>query len=251
MELFVLALPRRRLKKPIIRLTTMRFKLLCARNVEKIDEKIDPLLMKKTNRFALAALLAGLMCFATSPAQALTEKEVSAINKTIKEAPAADLPVKAAELVTQSAKKEKEAVAVAVVRAAIAKKPASAVSVVSSVVKAAPFTAPAVAAAAAKLAPDQVEAIATAAALAASEIADKIVAAIADVYPNLEERVAKAVMLAVPQAQAKIRQRSSGNSQAGIGETYSRTGTKIDGSSFPASPPPAAYANPGKDPGHN
>ena len=247
MELFVLTLPGRRLKKPIIRLTTIRFKLPCARNVEKID----PLLMKKTNRFALAALLAGVMCFATSPAQALTEKEVSAINRTIKEAPAADLPVKAAELVTQTVKKEKEAVAVAVVRAAIAKKPASAVSVVSSVVKAAPFTAPAVAAAAAKLAPDQVEAIATAAALAASEIADKIVAAIADVYPNLEERVAKAVMLAVPQAQAKIRQRSSGNSQAGIGETYSRTGTKIDGSSFPASPPPATYANPGKDPGHN
>ena len=207
--------------------------------------------MKKTNQFALAALLVGLTCFVTSPAQALTEKEVSAINKTITEAPAADLPARAAEMVTQATKKEKEAVAVAVVRAAIAKKPASAVSVVSSVVKAAPSTAPAVAAAASKLAPDQVEAIATAAALAASEVADKIVAAIADVYPNLEERVAKAVMLAVPQAQAKIRQRSSGNSQAGIGESYSRTGTKLDGNAFPASAPPAGYASPGKDPGHN
>src|SRR5437870_8717513 len=206
--------------------------------------------MKKTNQFALAALLTGLTCFATSSAQALTEKEVSAINKTIKEAPIADLPIKAAELVTQSVKKEKEAVAVAVVRAAIAKKPASAVSVVSSVVKAAPFTAPAVAAAAAKLAPDQLEAIAVAAALAAPDLADKIVAAIADVYPKAEERVAKAVMLAVPQAEAKIRQRMSGSSQANIGESYSSSGTQINGSAFPSTPPPAAYGSPGKDPGH-
>src|SRR2546426_4335155 len=212
-----------------------------------MSKKIDPLLMKKTNQFALAALLTGLTCFAASPAQALTEKEVSAINKAIKQAPAADLPVKAAEMVTQSAKKEKEAVAVAVVRAAIAKKPASAVSVVSSVIKAAPFTAPAVAAAAAKLAPDQVEAIAIAAALVAPDLADKIVAAIADVYPKAEERVAKAVMLAVPQAQAKIRQRTSGNSQAGIGETYSSSGTRINGGAFPTTPPPAAYASPGHD----
>lgn len=211
----------------------------------------DPLLMKKTNQFALAALIASLTCFVTSPAQALTEKEVSVINKTIKEAPAADLPAKAAEMVKQAAQKEKEAVAVAVVRAAIAKKPASTVPVVSSVVKAAPATAPAVAAAAAKLAPDQVEAIATAAALAAPDLADKIVAAIADVNPKAEERVAKAVMLAVPQAQAKIRQRTTGTSQAGIGETYSSSATRVDGSAFPSTPPPAAYASPGKDPGHN
>jgi hypothetical protein len=200
--------------------------------------------MKKNNLFAFGTLLASLTCFASSPAQALTEKEISTINQTIKEAIVADLPIKAAEMVTQAVKKEKEAVAVAVVRAAITKKPASAVPVVSSVVKAAPSTAPAVVAAATKLAPDQMEAIAVAAALAAPELADKIVAAIAEVYPKAEERVAKAVMLAVPQAQAKIRQRTSGNSQADIGETFSRSGTRIDGTPFPATPPPAAYASP-------
>ena len=193
-------------------------------------------------------MLASLTCFATSPVQALTEKEVSTINTTIKEAPAADLPVKAAEMVTQATKKEKEAVAVAVVRAAIAKKPASAVPVVSSVVKAAPATAPAVVAAATKLAPDQMEAIAVAAALAAPELADKIVAAIADVYPKAEERVAKAVMLAVPQSQAKIRQRTSGNPQLGIGETYSSSTTRIDGSAFPTTPPATYGSSAGKDP---
>jgi len=205
--------------------------------------------MKKTNRFAIAALLASLTCFASSRAQALTEKEVTTIDKTIQAAPVADLPVKAAEMVTQAAKKEKEAVAVAVVRAAIAKKPASAVPVVSSVVKAAPATAPAVVAAAAKLAPDQIEAIAVAAALAAPELADKIVAAIVDVYPKAQERVAKAVMSAVPQAEARIRQRTSGNQERDIGESYSSAAVKIDGSAFPA-PPPTTYAAPGKDPAH-
>src|SRR5437016_1237812 len=201
--------------------------------------------MKKNNQFVLAALLASLTCFATSPAQALTEKEVSTINNTIKEAPAADLPVKAAEMVTQAAKKEKEAVAVAVVRAAITKKPASAVPVVSSVVKAAPATAAAVAAAAARLAPDQIEAIAVAAALAAPELADKIVAAIADVDPKAQERVAKAIILAVPQAEASIRQRKSGGSGADhLGETYTQSGTRVDGSAFPSLPPVRVYASP-------
>src|SRR5436309_1330880 len=60
-------------KKLIIRLTAMRFGLICARNIGKTDL----LLMKKNNQFALAALLAGLTCFASSPAQALTEKEIS------------------------------------------------------------------------------------------------------------------------------------------------------------------------------
>jgi hypothetical protein len=168
--------------------------------------------MKKNNQFVLATLLAGLTCFATSPAQALTEKEVTLITQSISDAPVADLPAKSAEMVTKAAKKEKQA---------------------------------------AKLAPDQLEAIATAAALAAPELADKIVAAIADVYPKAEERVAKAVMLAVPQAQAIIRQRTSGNPEAGIGETYTRTTTKNDGSSFGNIAPVATYAGPGKDPGRN
>src|SRR5882672_9858664 len=112
--------------------------------------------MKYNNRIVLAALLAAATSLAIPSVQALTAKEVASINKTIKDAPAAELAVKAAELVTKAAKKEKEATAVAVVSAAIAKNPASAVTVVSSVIKAAPATAPAVAAAAAKAAPDQI-----------------------------------------------------------------------------------------------
>ena len=202
--------------------------------------------MKNNKRTVLAVVLVALTCRAVSPVQALTEKETAGIIQAIKNAPLAELAVKAAELVTKAAKKEKESTALAAVRAAIAKNPASAVSVVSSVVKAAPATAPAVAAAAATLAPDQVEAIAVAAALAAPELAEKIVVAVAEVNPKAEERIAKAVMQAVPQAQAKIRQRASGHTEANQGETYSSSSTRVDGSAFPSTAPVQAntYAAP-------
>ena len=206
--------------------------------------------MKKNSRIVHAAVLGALLCLAGSPAQALTEKETAGIARSIKEAPVAELAVRAAELVTKAAKKEKVTTAVAVVRAAIARNAVSTVSVVSSVVKAAPATAPTVAVAAAKLAPDQIEAIATAAAMAAPDLADKIVAALAEVNPKAEERVAQAVMLAVPQAQARIRQRAPGHPEANSGETFTSSNTRVDGSSFPAAPPLPAYAGPGRDPGH-
>ena len=202
--------------------------------------------MKNNYKMVLAALLGALTCSAISPVQALSEKETAGITKSIKDAPAAELAVKAAEIVTKATKKEKQATAVAVVRAAIAKNPASAVSVVSSVVKAAPATAPAVAAAAGRLAPDQIEAIAVAAALASPELADKVVTALSDVDPKAHERIAKAVILAVPQAQASIRQRANGHSEANIGEGYSSASTRVDGSLFPGTTPASAssYAAP-------
>ncbi|HZI31424.1 MAG TPA: hypothetical protein VFF11_03725 [Candidatus Binatia bacterium] len=209
--------------------------------------------MKNNKRFVVAAVLASLMCFAGSPAQALTKKETADITRSIKDAPGAELALKATEAVTKASKKEKEATAVVVVRAAIARNPAAAVTVVSSVIKAAPSTAPAVAAAAAKAAPDQIEAIASAAALAAPDLADKVVAALIDENPKAAERVAKAVAFAVPQAQASVqqvvRQRSNGSSAADqFGGQYSSSSTRIDGSSFPSTPPqPANYAS-GSDP---
>jgi hypothetical protein len=209
--------------------------------------------MKNNKRFVVAAVLATLMCFAGSPAQALTKKETAAIAKSIKEAPVAELALKAAEAVTKAPKKEKEATAVTVVRAAIAKNPAAAVTVVSSVIKAAPSTAPAVAAEAVKAAPDQIEAIASAAALAAPDLADKIVAAIVDENPKAADKVAKAVAFAVPQAQASvqqtIRQRSSGSSAADqFGGQYSSSSLPIGPGQFPVTPPqPASYAS-GSDP---
>ena len=100
------------------------------------------------------------------------------------------------------------------------------------------------------MAPDQVEAIAVAAALAAPELADKVVMAIIDVNPKVAEQVAKAVMQAVPQAQVKLRDRVGGHPEANLGETYSSSSTRADGSSFPGTTPIQAYATTWRDPGH-
>src|SRR5437867_8263927 len=107
---------------------------------DHVKIKLGGFFMKKLDRFVLAFLLANACCLAVPPARALSEKEVAAINKSLRGAPAAELPVKSAVIVARAVASEKEATAVAVVRAAIAEKPAAAVAVVSSVVKAAPAT---------------------------------------------------------------------------------------------------------------
>jgi hypothetical protein len=157
-----------------------------------------PIASLRSKGRVLTGLLAIAACLAAPVGHALTETELAAIRKIISDAPAAELPLKSAEIVAKARQSEKVATAVAVVRAAIAKRPASAVSVVGSTVKAAPFTAPAVAAAAAKLAPDQAADIGVAAALQAPELAEEESAAIVQVIPESAERVARAIHSAVP-----------------------------------------------------
>jgi len=210
-------------------------------------------MMKNNHRMIMAAVIAALTCCVASPARALTEKEAASITQTIKDAPAAELAVKAAELVTKAAKKEKEATAVAVVRAAIAKSPSSLVTVLTSVIKAAPSVAAAVVAEAVKLSPhEQIETIAAAAVSAAPEQAGSIFNAIVDLQPKETERVAAAIIQAVPKAEVSIqkvvRERSHGTSQANQGESYSSSGTRLDGTLFPATQPVHAYATQGSDP---
>jgi hypothetical protein len=197
------------------------------------------------NRIATPLLVAVIAGFAVTSSQALTDREVVAITQSIKSAPAAEIAVRAAEVVTKASKNEKEATAVAVVRAGITKSPAAAITIVSSVLKVAPATAPAVAAAAAKLVPNQVEGIAIAAAKAAPDLAEKIVAALTDLNPKYEARVVKAVVMAVPQLRASARTVTAGAVQADIyGGSYSfdKTPLNASDSAFPSdSTAPVAY----------
>lgn len=165
----------------------------------------------------LTGLLAIAACLAAPAGRALTDTELAAIRKIISDAPSAELPLKSAEIVAKARQSEKEATAVAVVRAAITKRPASAVSVVGSTVKAAPFTAPAVAAAAAKLAPDQAADIGIAAALQAPELAEEESAAIAEANPESAERVARAIhsaMLKTRRAEVRSAEPETNRSEA-------------------------------------
>jgi hypothetical protein len=88
------------------------------------------------------------------------------------------LPAKAAELVTQAAKEDREAVAVTAVRAAIRKSRSSAPLVVSAVSKAAPEVAAPVSRAAAEMEATQADTIAFAAVGAAPNAKSEIVSSV-------------------------------------------------------------------------
>lgn len=83
-------------------------------------------------------IVAIAMALAASSAFAASNAQLKAIKKTINTVPVPELPAKAAELVTQAAKEDREAVAVTVVRAAITKSRSSAPLVVAAISKAAP-----------------------------------------------------------------------------------------------------------------
>jgi hypothetical protein len=110
---------------------------------------------------ALAAAVAAPSAFA------VTDAQLKVVKKNLNAVPAPELPAKAAELVTQAQKEDREAVAETVVRAAIYKSRPSAPLVVAAVSKAAPEVAGAASRVAAEMEAGQSDNITAAAAGAA------------------------------------------------------------------------------------
>jgi hypothetical protein len=98
---------------------------------------------------------------------AITKAQEKAIRKAVTSVAVAEMPAKAAQLVTESAKQDREAVAVTAVRAGIYKSRSSARLIVSAVAKAAPEVAGAIVKVAAEMEPAEAGYIATAAITAA------------------------------------------------------------------------------------
>src|SRR5205809_5841424 len=90
------------------------------------------LMKRQLMMIALAAAVAAPSAFA------VTDAQLKAVKKSLNSVPVPELPAKAAELVTQAPKEDREAVAEAVVRAAIYKSRPSAPLVVAAISKAAP-----------------------------------------------------------------------------------------------------------------
>ena len=122
--------------------------------------------------FALAAAVVA------PSAMAVTEAQLKAVKKSLNSVPVPELPAKAAELVTQTAKEDREEVAVTVVRAAIRKSRSSAPLVVSAISKAAPEVAAPVSRAAAEMEAAQSDTIAFAAIGAAPHAKTEIVSSV-------------------------------------------------------------------------
>ncbi|MCX6904320.1 MAG: hypothetical protein NTW03_12755 [Verrucomicrobia bacterium] len=123
---------------------------------------------------------------------------------TLKSAPAAEIPAKAAQLVKQANSNARQATTIAVVKAAIAMRPPTAELVVAAISKANPEMACVAAATAAILLPKQAASIAKAAAAAAPAQAGRIVTFVCRQAPEDYRAVALAVSQAVPGAAREI-----------------------------------------------
>jgi hypothetical protein len=210
----------------------------------------------------LAAFVLAALCATAPSAYALTQTQVVAIKQSVATAPAAELPARAAQIVTQASDTEREEVAIMTVTEAVSRRPAAAAAIVGAISKAAPEVTVAVAREAAKLSSDQASEIARAASMAVPAQAHKIAAAVAKVAPASAVRVTRVVAWAVPenahvivqnvvsvvpQLKAQIEQdqtitslvRSSASSAAetaGTGEVRTRPGT-ITGDPAPTTAP--------------
>jgi hypothetical protein len=116
----------------------------------------------------------------------------------------AELPAKAAALVTKADAKSLKQTTVDVVRSAVGLNPAAAPAIVGSIAQSSPSMAGPAAATAVTLVPNQVIAIARAAAAAAPNQAGPIVEAICRVLPSNYQTVASAVAEVVPGAGKSI-----------------------------------------------
>ena len=121
-----------------------------------------------------AALMVALAMVAPSTF-GITAAQTKAVKKAVTSVPVAEMPAKAAQLVTEASKEDREAVAVTAVRAGISKSRSSARLMVSAVAKVAPEVAGAVTMAASEMEASQAGYIASAAISAAPSAKNEIV----------------------------------------------------------------------------
>jgi len=179
------------------RKTTILLTFLLKHHIVVCHPKIMP--MKKIFSFLAVALLLvfsnSVQCSETPASQTLS---------ILKSVPLAELPGKAAALVSAAPGKKQVEIAVDVVRAAVGLNPAGAPAIVASISAGTPAVAPTVAATAASLLPQQAAALAQIAAASSPKMAGKIVEAVCKVVPDAYRTIAEAVAKVVPDASKEI-----------------------------------------------
>jgi hypothetical protein len=130
--------------------------------------------------------------------------KVNAFNEVLAAVPSAELPAKAAGLVSHARARDWHTTTVSVVNSAVGINPVAAPAIVGAIARAVPNMASVAAGAAAELQPKQAAAIAKAAAAAAPSKAGKIVTAVCRAVPNEYRNIAAAVAQVVPGAEREI-----------------------------------------------
>ncbi|MCF7669893.1 MAG: hypothetical protein K9N48_08990 [Verrucomicrobia bacterium] len=189
--------------------------------------------MKIKSKILVAALTAGVFAVTALGADVLTKAQVTTINDTFQKAPVPELAVKAAKVVQQAPKEQKDAIAVTIVKAVHAEHPAAMINTIAAIAKAAPETSPAVAAAAVKLAKKDI---------------NKITYAVVMAAPKFHEQIAQAIAKAVPESESTIyaKTRSVARSAATTGNGTTTTPGLIGGDE-PADPPATVTSQLGAD----
>jgi hypothetical protein len=144
------------------------------------------------------ALLVGGNSFAKDAPKA------NPFDKVLTAVPAAELPAKAADLVSQAKTRDRQSTTVNVVKAAVGINPAAAPAIVGAIARAVPEMASVAAGTAAAEQPKQASAIAKAAAAGAPTQAGAIVKAVCRAVPNEYRSIALGVSQAVPGANKEI-----------------------------------------------
>ena len=159
--------------------------------------------MKSTNcKLFLTVAIAATLAIGAAAADNTLPSPAMGVLST---ATSAELPAKAAELVTQAAgAKNLKQITIDVVKAAVGLNPAAAPAIVGSIAQASPAMAGTASATAVALVPNQAVFIARAAAAACPAKAGEIVAAICGVFPADYQQVAEAVAEVVPGAAKEI-----------------------------------------------
>ena len=196
--------------------------------------------------------LALAVAVAAPSAFAATDAQLKAIKRSLNSVPVPELPAKAAELVVQAAKEDRETVAVTVVRAAIRKSRSSATLVVSAVSKAAPEVAAPVSRVAAEMESAQSDSIAAAAIGAAPHAKNEIVSS---VHQGVYGETSPSKVSEPAVTEASFTTRGSADSSPGRGNSVNHN-TPINHKSggeghgrFPTHPP--FVIPPGHDPDHH
>ena len=193
--------------------------------------------MKITKLVTFAAFVVA-MALAAPSAFALTAAQAKAVKKAVTSAPVAEMPAVAAQLVKDSSKEDREAVAVTAVRAGISKSRSSARLIVAAVVKAAPETAGAVTRVASEMEAGQVNGIASAAITAAPSARTEIVRS-ANQGVSLSRGATTVASVNTTTTTTTSGRVVRGAAQAPATATVTQTQTPINGGTFPGTANPA------------
>lgn len=174
------------------------------------------MLSKMKTSVVVAALLLAVSAYAKDTNVTAPSKiNIAAIQASLSELPAVEIPVKASELMKAASKEAKLETAKAILKSVLEQRPQMAIQLVASLVKASPESASQISTLALAIVPQYGDAIVRVAAISAPQYAAEIAVAAVAAYPASQSDVVNWVSLAVPSqassVSAAIEQRATEN----------------------------------------